>query len=426
LAKSSDLPHIVLVGGCGLPSGVPRHLLHLAKVLRGRAHVTLLAEADQGGYSQARALGADHIVVPNLASRLSFRHVIQGWRGLFRALSRNSGDLVWIHARLPVVMGRVALALRLWRPRCPVFFTLHGLPFGRGHRRMISFISKCLEKLLLRCAPPLHLVFLSPAQVQQMQDHIGATSLRRHHIHVLPNCSDLGTVPPRTTSDAPCLVMTGRAGWQKDYHLATRLFAAMPAQCQLLLCGAGTDSPAFQKDIARRIPRSAFERITFAGPVHDIGPILAQADLYLSTSRYEGLPIGVLEAYEAGLPIALRDFEGARDLVKHHSFGMILPMQDLSGEAAQILRLIATFQSDLPLHRRAVQSRWAQLWSPDIFEQRVIDLLHKNGILNDLLPRPDCNRDAPAPHQYHHRTPVSRAPTPPPSYTTAAPSLPNA
>lgn len=47
---------------------------------------------------------------------------------------------------------------------------------------------------------------------------------------------------------------------------------------------------------------------------------LANADIYLSTSLWEGLPLSVLEAMSVGLPVILSNCVGNRDLVKDNGF----------------------------------------------------------------------------------------------------------
>ena len=47
---------------------------------------------------------------------------------------------------------------------------------------------------------------------------------------------------------------------------------------------------------------------------------LANADIYLSTSLWEGMPLSVLEAMSIGLPVVLSDCVGNRDLVENNGF----------------------------------------------------------------------------------------------------------
>lgn len=60
---------------------------------------------------------------------------------------------------------------------------------------------------------------------------------------------------------------------------------------------------------------------------------LANADIYLSTSLWEGLPLSVLEAMSIGLPVVLSDCVGNRDLVEDNGF-----LYSRKNEACNILK----------------------------------------------------------------------------------------
>ena len=51
-----------------------------------------------------------------------------------------------------------------------------------------------------------------------------------------------------------------------------------------------------------------------------VAEIMASADIYISTSRWEGLPISVLEAMSLGMPLLLSDYVGNCDCVKGNGF----------------------------------------------------------------------------------------------------------
>ena len=354
---------------------MPRHMLHLADSFQGLADVALISDQNEGGFDAAETHGAQHITLPGLQTRKSVRHLWGGWRGLLRTLRTSPADLVWLHARMPVLMGRLALALRLWRPTCPVAVTFHGLPFGPGHKPRNSRISKVLEKLLLSACPPLDLVFLSQAMADQMSSAMGIRRMARHRLHVLPNCSDLGDLPPHLPGIGTRLVMTGRVGWQKNYPLAAQILAHLPDSFSLTLCGAGTDDPDFQREIAARVPVEVAARITYAGPLRDVRPALMAADGYMLCSRYEGLPIGALEAFEAGLPVILSDFTGARELAETSPFCTVLRFEDLAKDAIKIETLMQNHRSAESDTRATIRECWRTTWSPDVFRKRSQTLL---------------------------------------------------
>lgn len=371
------MPKVLLVGGEGIPSGVPRHICHLAKAFDGIADVTVISDINHGGYDALAELGSRHITLSGLSSRLSLGHMWRGWRGLLAFLRGSQADLTWIHPRFPSLMGRMALALRLWRPKGATAFTIHGLPYGKGHKPYASFLSLTLEKALMRTCPPTNIIFLSQDMADRAREMIGASRLTRHGIHVLPNCSDLGELPPFTRPKDPTLVMTGRAGRQKNYACAVRLMNHLPENTHLMLCGTGTDTEKFQAEIAGLVPAATCARIYCIGPVQDVRPLLRAADAYLLTSRYEGTPIGTLEAFEAGLPIILADFEGADALVDRHPMGIKIDPSDLETSGKQVTEFLRNARVADRALRQQIRTVWHREWSPDVFDERARALLHR-------------------------------------------------
>ena len=375
LAASDPLPQVVLVGGEGIPSGVPRHICHLAAAYQRLAKVTVLSDINHGGYDALLDLDVRHVILPGLSTRLSLSHMWQGWRGLLNFLKKSNPDLVWIHARLPSLMGRAALALRLWRPRGATAFTIHGLSYGKGHKPHASAISLAVEKMLMSACPRTNIVFLSQDMADRARTTLGAKRLARHHVHILPNCSDLGDLPPVIRGAAPSLVMTGRAGQQKNYALAARMLVHLPKDYTLILCGSGTETDDFQSSIAAMVPADVRARILCTGPVRDVRPYLRKADAYLLTSRYEGTPIGTLEAFEAGLPIILSNFEGADALVSQHPLGIALDFGNLEDAARRIEQLVTTARNGDDSYRQRARQVWEKEWSPQVFTKRCRALL---------------------------------------------------
>lgn len=81
---------------------------------------------------------------------------------------------------------------------------------------------------------------------------------------------------------------------------------------------------------------SLTQNIHFLGFRKDIPKLLTVSDLAISSSRQEGLPVNIMEAMFAGLPIVVSDSRGNRDLVKHGQNGYVIPIEDQAGYAAKI------------------------------------------------------------------------------------------
>lgn len=101
----------------------------------------------------------------------------------------------------------------------------------------------------------------------------------------------------------------------------------------LLLLGDGKDFETLKNKYAK------YENILFRGKVYNVSDYLRASDVYLSTSKSEGLPNGVLEAMACGLPVLLSNIPQhmevlEADLSCGHSYilGNVAQLADLLGQ----------------------------------------------------------------------------------------------
>lgn len=91
--------------------------------------------------------------------------------------------------------------------------------------------------------------------------------------------------------------------------------AGVPANgWSLWLVGSGIEEDRLRRQVSNLPPRVR-EKIHFAGWRPDIPAILASADLFLLTSRWEGMPNVVLEAMMAGLPVLATRSDGVQEIL---------------------------------------------------------------------------------------------------------------
>ena len=90
---------------------------------------------------------------------------------------------------------------------------------------------------------------------------------------------------------------------RKNQREAITAFKAMKkdANAVLLLLGDGTNFEALKDEFSKNT------NILFRGKVSNVNEYLHASDVYLATSKSEGLPNGVLEAMACGLPVLLSD-----------------------------------------------------------------------------------------------------------------------
>lgn len=115
------------------------------------------------------------------------------------------------------------------------------------------------------------------------------------------------------TSDKITIISVGRLSIQKNPELFNDIALEFinNSNVQFIWCG---DGELKSKLISPNI------KCTGWIDGKELENYLANADIYLSTSLWEGLPLSVLEAMSIGLPVILSDCVGNRDLVENNGF----------------------------------------------------------------------------------------------------------
>lgn len=164
------------------------------------------------------------------------------------------------------------------------------------------------------------------------------------------------------------MVAVGRLHYQKNYpwmiQAMCRIHAENPA-CSLKIYGDGGEAAALQELISNA---GADGFITLAGKTADPHGVLAESDIYLMTSDYEGFPNALSEGMAVGLPSVTRlCHEGMRDLVEHGINGYLIPSDDMNAYVQTVLQL-----ADDPDLRHKIGSVAKQVYETYSVE-RIID-----------------------------------------------------
>ncbi|MGA2115289.1 MAG: glycosyltransferase family 4 protein [Bryobacteraceae bacterium] len=113
--------------------------------------------------------------------------------------------------------------------------------------------------------------------------------------------------------------------------------------------------------------------IRLLGPQPDALPFYRNAAVFLSTSRWEGLPLTVLEAMTNNLAVVASRIPGTVDLVTHRETGLLYPKNDPL-EAARLLNAVLDESFPVARMRRAASSRVARLFTLELQASRHLDL----------------------------------------------------
>jgi glycosyltransferase involved in cell wall biosynthesis len=161
------------------------------------------------------------------------------------------------------------------------------------------------------------------------------------------------------------ILTTGRLVPQKNLHLAIRALAQIP-EAALVLVGEGPLEADLRREAAARAVQ---DRVIFAGLRPDARALMGAADVMLVPSRWEGLPLAVLEGLAAGVPIVATRVRGVRELLTHERDCLLVEPDDHRGLAAAVRRLFAdpSLAARLAAAGQSVASRYTEASMVDAY-----------------------------------------------------------
>jgi glycosyltransferase involved in cell wall biosynthesis len=141
------------------------------------------------------------------------------------------------------------------------------------------------------------------------------------------------------TAVKPLWVVVGRLEEQKGHDVLFDALAKITKQgldFTLIVAGDGSRRGWLEQ---QAVSRGLSPRVQFVGQVEDVGGLLAAADGVLIPSRWEGLPLVLLEAMARGRPIVASAVGGVADALEHGVSGTLVPPGDAEALAAAIEEL---------------------------------------------------------------------------------------
>jgi len=179
--------------------------------------------------------------------------------------------------------------------------------------------------------------------------------IERSLVRVIPNGADLpdgdreAEIARRwrdhfpTTPLKPLWVVVGRLEEQKGHDLLLEALAGLlrgGLDFTLVVAGDGSRRGWLEQ---RALSLGLSPRIQFVGQLDDVGGLLAAADGVILPSRWEGLPLVLLEAMVRGRPIVATAVGGVPEAIEDGVTGTLVPPNDVAALAAALDNL----------HRRA-------------------------------------------------------------------------
>jgi glycosyltransferase involved in cell wall biosynthesis len=316
-------------------------LLPLMRAIRARGHRVIGVCADGPLLAKPRAEGF-RIEAPALQRTTSLLAHWRALRALVRLFRDEKPDLV--HAHMPI-SGFLARVAAWWAEVPHIAYTGHGFWFnfpGSRSRRVVGFAMEWLAGHITD-------TFLTVSEAE-------ARDARRLRIHARAIAIGNGRDPSRFRPD-PAARQRIRAGlgvrdgqvvvlavsrlvWHKGYPELAAAMRSVP-EAALWVVGERLASDRGQDMVALLRDAGLGDRLRLLGYRDDVPELMAAADIFALPSRFEGLPMSVIEAMLTGLPVVAANVRGPAEQVVPEVTGLLVPPGDAPALAAALRRLSA-------------------------------------------------------------------------------------
>jgi glycosyltransferase involved in cell wall biosynthesis len=271
-------------------------------------------------------------------------------RGFFRALGRalRAREHDVIHAHAPHTATLVTLALaarpRRWRLRRRLVYTVRDSFHDYKTRNKLLMLPGLLWP---------RVVFCGQAAYDSYPRSWRALAGRRARI--VQNGADLERVErgiaglTRSRNGTFEILSIARLEPVKDPMTLLASFGELGDGSRLAFIGTGSLAPKLA-DSVRAMGLEDRVELTGLIPRDQVFARCAQADLFVSASRGEGLPVAVIEAMASGCPVVLSDIPPHREVADGADFIPFVPLGDSRGFARELER----FRTMSPVERSEI------------------------------------------------------------------------
>lgn len=316
--------------------------------------VIVLEDRQTPFFEELKAMGVDLHVFAG-AKLIDPRRI---WR-LVQFARKQRFDV--IHAHLGTANMLASLVGRL--TGIPVVATMH-------NTRKDRYDHPFLETMALRYGAS-RVIAVGQAVAESYRPRLGSKK-----IDVIPNAVQPITESSQDEKDAarmelvgsldrPLLLAVGRLLPQKSYDnmlLAADILRRTYPDFNLVIAGDGK----LRDDLSAQIKMLGLEsQVKMLGARGDIPRLLSAADIFVNSSQWEGLPVAVLEAMSAGLPVVATAV-GDVPLVVVEGTGLVVPPHQPEALATALLELLQNVEKreacGLAARRRVKETYGAAAW----------------------------------------------------------------
>ncbi len=239
--------------------------------------------------------------------RLSVRSLVE----LFRYCRKHKIEVIHSHGK---GAGLYARLLRFFLP-CKIIHTFHSIHFYNEKSGLLKFINYCAERLLSHLTD--RYICISNSERGIAESFLKIAPDRISQIENGIDFNKFHSARRAKRDNFYKILMISRLCYQKNIELA---IDAVPyvrnTRFSINVAGDGENKP----DLLRRIGELGNPQLfRLLGFRDNISELLSEFDIFLSTSRWEGMPLTLIEASAAQIPCIVTDVIGNNDVITNET-----------------------------------------------------------------------------------------------------------
>lgn len=336
--RNNKIKILMLIDDASMGGG-QQHLLWLAqKIDKSKFEIEVACE--ENGYL-VDELRKNNIKVHRLdiSNSLSVKSLIS----TYRLLKKVSADILHTHGGTAGFYGRLASIISY---KGVVVHTYHGIHYLNFDKNLLGRIYKLIDKFLLRITD-------CTICVAQKDFEIGlkAGIVKKENSIVIHNGVDVEKfsltnknsdfkINLKKENESIIIGSVGRLHHQKGYeYLISGSKAVLEKfpNVKFVLIGDGELRNSLES-LAKN--KGVYNSYSFVGNRKEIPELLAQMDIFVLPSLWEGLPLVILEAMAAKKPIVATDVNGIVEIIESGKEGLLVPPKNSTALSSALIRLL--------------------------------------------------------------------------------------
>lgn len=294
--------------------------------------------------------------------KLDSKYSYKGISRLYHFLSARHYDIVHVHL-FPSNYFAAIVSLFI---RGPVFvYTEHSVWNRRRHFCLLRILEAYVYSRFYR------IIAVSELVATRLNKWLPSVDSK---VRVIPNCIQIPEIDDAknisTHAEQYTILFAGRLEYAKGIDILLKALTNVSVPFRLIMAGDGSQKGALEVLAQRLKIRNQVEFLGFRSDIHHL---MANADCVVLPSRWEGLPMVVLEAAAVGAPIVASSVGGIPEVIKNRETGWLVPPEDPK-ILGVILNEVLTNKSQARRIGRKARELVIKNYSVEVLARRTLNL----------------------------------------------------